>query len=406
MQADSLSAREAAEILGVKLETLYAYVSRGLLKSVPGERGRARRYLAADVEALRSRGRRSSSAASALRWGEPVLESGITAMTEDGPAYRGRLAAELAATDTPFESVAELLWTGTLPETRPAWPAPELHGMSSTIASLLPPGAPPSAQAPLLVAALAARDPGRFDIRPAAVLPRARALTRALALGLAVDADPGRTADVLAAPTVAESIVASLGCRGGAAACRALDRALVLLADHELNASTFAARIAASTHADVYACLQAGLATLSGPLHGAASDRVEALLSEIERPERAEHVLHERQRRGERIPGFGHPYYPKGDPRARLLLEAAWELGKRRELDCLDALVRSMELHGKPAPNVDVGIVGVRAALGMPKGAAAGLFSVARSAGWVAHVLEQYASGSPLRPRARYRPAP
>jgi citrate synthase len=183
-----------------------------------------------------------------------------------------------------------------------------------------------------------------------------------------------------------------------------VDAVLILLADHELNASTFAARVAASTQADVYAVVQAGLATLSGPLHGATSDRVEALIAEVSDPDQAERVVQERARRGERIPGFGHPFYGRaGDARAQVLLEIAWGLGRSTpEFEIVNAVISAMERASKPAPNVDAAAVALRAALGMPRGAVAGLFAVARTVGWVAHALEQVATGHLLRPRARY----
>jgi citrate synthase len=258
----------------------------------------------------------------------------------------------------------------------------------------------------VLVAVLGAADPGRFDTRPEAVLPRARGLIRALAAALALPFDPVRAEAASAEATVAGSVAVALGVPPRPGALAAIDRALVLLADHELNASTFAARVVASTRADVYAAVLAGLSTLSGPLHGAASDRVEALLAEIPSPEDAASVIHERDRMGERVPGFGHPYYPDGDPRAPLLIDAAFEVGLREPmLRRLGALADAMEAAGRPPPNVDVGIVALSAALRMPRGAASGLFAVARCAGWVAHVLEQYQAGFLMRPRARYTPA-
>ncbi len=399
-----LTAREAAERLGVKLPTLYAYVSRGLLRSVPGEGGRARRYLREDVEALRNRSRRAGARA-ALRWGDPVLETQISAMTAEGPVYRGHPAGSLAEADTPFEAVAELLWTGTLPAEPPRWPVldPDAVDLAS-VARLVPPGAPSAVWNPVLVGALAARDPGRFDTARGAVLARARQLVRLLTVGLALPHDPGRAEAVRSAPTIADAAILALGGSSHAAAVRAVDRTLVLLAEHELNASTFAARVTASTRADVYACVQSGLATLAGPLHGAVSEQVEALVAEAGRPERVETVIHERQRRGERIPGFGHGFYPEGDPRARPIFEAAWGLRRRsRVLRVVDALVSAMELARRPAPNVDAALVALRGALGRPRGAGAGLFAVARCAGWVAHALEQYETGHLLRPRARYR---
>jgi citrate synthase len=409
---DVLDARAAAEMLGVKVETLYAYVSRGLLSSREGGRGRARRYRRADVEALRQARGRRATAAGALRWGEPVLATAVSELTPEGPTYRSQLATRLAEEATPFESVAELLWSGTLPATRPRWPSLAPLPDLAALKRLVPPGAPATSWNPLLVGALAARDPGRFDARPEALLPRARQIVRALVVGLALPHDPSRAAAAAEAPTIAGAVALALGVRAGPAKRRAIDACLVLMAEHELNASTFAARVVASTRADVYGCVQAGLAALSGPLHGAASDQVEALLAEAESPERAEAAIHARAGRGERIPGFGHPYYKEGgDPRARVLVELATELGSgSRELRTMNALIGAMERAGRPPANVDAGAVALRAALGMPRGAVTGLFAVARSAGWVAHTLEQLQSGQLLRPRARYtgeqRPRP
>jgi citrate synthase len=399
-----LSAREAARRLGVKLPTLYAYVSRGLLRSLPGRAGRARRYLASDVDALRERGPSVRAAAGALRWGEPILESAITAMTPEGPAYRGRLAADLARGGASFEAAAELLWTGALPEAAPRWEPlalPELDG----VLPLLPAGAPHASVFPVLVAARAARDAGRFDTTPEGVLPRARGLIRLLAAGLALPRAPARARRAARAPRIAEVVARAFALDARPETIAAIDALLILLADHELNASTFAARVAASTHADVYAVVQAGLATLSGPLHGATSDRFEALLAEVGAPEHAERVVQERARRGERIPGFGHPFYgAAGDARARVLLELAWGLGSRApEVAIANAVIGAMERASKPPPNVDSAAVALRAALGMPPGAVAGLFAVGRAAGWVAHALEQVATGHLLRPRARYK---
>jgi citrate synthase len=399
-----VSAREAARLLGVKPATLYAYVSRGLLESVPAERGRARRYRRADLERLRAEGRRAGASA-ALRWGEPVLDSAITAMTQEGPEYRGRSALALAAADTPFEAVAELLWSGVLPAGRPLWPAGarELAGLGAFV----PEGTAPAAVQALVVAALAPLDAARFDLRTEAVLDRARRLIRTLAASLVyLRPEPGarQVREALAATSVAESAAIALGVGPRGRAVAAIDRVLVLLADHELNVSTFAARVAASAHADPYAAVLAGLAAFSGPLHGAASDRAEALVAEAEALGDAARVVHERERRGELMAGFGHPFYPSGDPRAALLLDTARALHARSKTAAAAfALIDAMAAAGRPAPNVDMAVVALRAALGLPRGAAAGLFAVGRCAGWIAHVLEQYAAGFLLRPRARYR---
>ncbi len=159
----------------------------------------------------------------------------------------------------------------------------------------------------------------------------------------------------------------------------------------------------ASTRADVFACVAAALAALSGPWHGAVSERVEALVAEADRPERARRVVHERFRRGEWVPGFGHPYYRGSDPRAAPLLETARKLAPQsRPVRTLLALVEAMEEAGRPGPNIDLGLVAIAAALRLPPGSAVGIFAVGRCAGWIAHVIEQYGDALPLRPRARY----
>lgn len=407
-----LGAREAAALLGVKLPTLYAYVSRGQLTSVPGS-GRARRYRRADLEALavrRGRGRGAPSAssvspaspprASPLRWGEPVLDSAITEVDPQGHRYRGQSALELAAAGTRFEDVAELLWTGSLPSEPVAWPRVDLPDLftTSAVSSLTDDETPPVARLALLVPALALGDPARYSSAPAALLPRGRVLIRAMAEALGGDPDPDLS--------VAQSLAHGLCPRRKATATSAFDLGLVLWADHELNVSSFAARVAASAGADLYSCVSAGLAALSGPRHGGACDQIEALLEEIRRPARAEDVLNDRARRGEPLPGFDHPLYPVGDPRAPPLLAVARELGGRApRLRLVEALVDAQRARGHE-PTIDVGFVALCAALRLRPGSAPGLVAVGRAAGWVAHVIEQYEAGFLIRPRARYRSRP
>ena len=187
-----------------------------------------------------------------------------------------------------------------------------------------------------------------------------------------------------------------------------LDAALVLLADHELAASTVAARVAASVRADPYAVVSAGLATVSGTLHGGASLGIEALLDEIDRPERAATVVGDRLRRGERLRGFGHRLYPDGDPRAGFLLARlrATAAGSPR-MAVVDALLEATTRRGLPEPNVDLALAALAHVTAMTRGAAEAIFAVARTAGWIAHALEEYDRNTPIRPRAVYTgPAP
>jgi citrate synthase len=208
---------------------------------------------------------------------------------------------------------------------------------------------------------------------------------------------------------VAELVIAALGGNLDPVSVEIVDRTLILCADHELNASTFAARVAASTGADLYACLGAALHTLSGPRHGGASARVEALLGEIGSPDRVANALRERHARGEAVPGFGQLLYPQGDPRGRVLFQlaerATSSARRRSQYDCLIALKKAMQRAGHPGPNLDAGLVAITCALGLPQGSAAALFAIGRIPGWVAHTLEQRSQHYILRPRARYVPA-
>jgi citrate synthase len=416
-QDEFLSAREAADLLGVKLPTVYAYTSRGLIQSVPGGKGRSRRYRRSDLERLcarrDARAGHGPVAAAALRQGEPVMDSAITMISlERGPLYRGRAAIDLAREGRSFEWVAEGLWSGDWRSDRPEprnWQPEGLGFELEGLLRVLPARVGPLSVMSVVISLLAARDPGRFSWHTDAVLPRARGLLRravaVLALGRA-DVEPAvAIAASLAAPDLALAIGAAFSRELADEEQAALNRALVLAADHELNASTFAARVVASTGADVYGCLSAALAALSGPRHGGAADRVEALLLEAGPPDRVEQVVHDRQRRGEVIEGFAHPIYaPRADPRGTLLIEIARDLrGSSPEVQSVLALVDAMQQGGFGGPSIDVGLVAVARALALPTGSATALFAVGRTVGWVAHSLEQYEAGYLLRPRARYR---
>jgi citrate synthase len=406
-----LSGTEAAAFLGVKRETLYAYASRGLVRSEPGAGGRGRRYRREDLVRLKARSDARAGhgpvAAGALRWGEPVLESALTAIDGGEPRYRGYSAVQLAETTT-YEAVAELLWTGTLPSEPPAWRADGLGVRAAPLGALLPERVHPLAALALAVPAIAVGDPARYAATPEADRARARGLILRMAafLGFA-GGGASRAKEAVTAGSVARAALIGLGVRATPKAERALDRALTLCADHELNASSFTVRVAASARADLYACMSAGLAAISGPKHGGSCDRVEALVAEVGRPERARAVIEDRARRGEDLPGFGHPLYPAGDPRASSLLRSAEEIAPRSpHLGTLSAMCAVMRDLGREPPTVDVGLVGLALALGLPPGSAAAIFALGRTAGWAAHAFEQREAGFLLRPRARYTGPP
>lgn len=396
MKRPHLNAAEAAERLGVTIPTLYAYVSRGLVRSERTEGARERRYRAEDVAALgeRKQGRKDPRqvAEAALHWGLPVLDSAITLMADGRLYYRGRDVMELATTAT-IEQVAGLLWTGSLEHSladgpvrlpRPVWDA----FLAATT------GLPPAERMQTILPIVEAHDPIACDLRPEAV---ARAGARILRL-LAAVAVGRRPSDQGVARTLASGWAPA-----GRHAEGLLQAALVLWADHELNPSTFTARCAASAGATPYAVVAAGLAAFRGFRHGRACERVEALFDEVGQPRRARGALEARLRRGEILPGFGHPLYPRGDPRAATLLElVAKHRPSSRGALFGRALVESVaELVGVH-PNIDFALVCLRRALELPAGAGVALIALGRSVGWIAHAIEQYQDERLIRPRARY----
>ena len=401
--ATGLSGRDAADLLGVKRETLYAYVSRGLVRSERAHGKAGHRYRRDDLLRLKARSDARAGhgavAAGALRWGEPVLPSAVSTIDARGPIYRGHRATLLAA-GHPFESVAELLWSGTLPVARPAWSADGLGVRTSALAALLPEDARPLTTLSLAVPALAAGDRSSVGMSTAAA--RTLILRMAALLGFA-QGGPVRARAAAQAGGVAEAALLGFGAEPTEESVRAVNQLLVLLADHELNVSTFTVRVAASAGADLYACVCAGLASLSGTQHGGVCDRVEEVVAAIGRARSVRAVIAACERQGEEIPGFGHPLYPAADPRAEALLASAMTLGKRNErVSVLCELVKAMRSLRREPPSCDVGLVALASALRLPPGSATALFALARTAGWIAHAMEQRAAGFLLRPRARY----
>ncbi|RKH22362.1 helix-turn-helix domain-containing protein [Corallococcus sp. CA041A] len=437
VEEELLRAEEAAALLGVKRATLYTYVSRGLVRCVPEKGTKENRYLRADVERLKTRhdarAGHAAVASGALRWGEPVIDSSVSRISEEGLSYRGHDAVELATRGHRFEAVAELLWTGHLSLESTTWPAPEApwdnagsteppvrgkrqsasERVASTprdallvsptaLAAMLPRDTPPLSALAALVPLIAASDAGRFAAPVEQDMLRARRIIRHLGAWVCVAQAPSRVSRALKEPTVAASLATAWDAKPKRTA-ELINLALVLCADHELNTSTFAARVTASSGADLYACISAALAAISGHRHGGACDRVEALIAEVGRPERAAQVVHGRLRRGEAVTGFGHRLYLKGDPRTPPLVAAASSVKPEApKVRVARAVMDTMRDAGHPPPSLDWGLVMLADALGLPSGAATVLFSLGRTAGWVAHVLEQREQGHLLRPRARY----
>jgi citrate synthase len=404
-----LTAAQVAERLGVRRETVYAYVSRGLLRSQPGPGPRQRLYPREDVERLEARvelHRTPERAAQrTLSWGTPVLDSEITLIADGSFHYRGHDAVALAR-ERRFEEVCGLLWQGSLeaPAGLDGRIEPLPREVRTTLRRL---GARhPAEWFQLAIRLLAASDAGAGDLRPHAVCARAARIVGALAMTLGAPAQP-------VAGGVARALRRGIA-RGRPEAEPILERALILCADHELNVSSFTARCVASAGSSPWDVVAAGLSALRGFRHGGASDRVGLLFAEAgvpaldeasaPSPSRAavRRALDEWLARGERIPGFGHPLYPGGDPRWGSLLQAMEEVwGSRRELDGVRRIAEAGAEMAGDLPNVDLALGSIARLLAVRSGGWA-IFALGRSAGWIAHALEQYAQASLIRPRARY----
>jgi citrate synthase len=428
-QARMFTAAEAANHLGVKLGTLYAYVSRGWLKSYRRRVGRQALYRRADIEALRGlvapeRGRRARSLPDASSWvtvaqpvrgaaegpapGVIVTESAVSSIVDGRLAYRGYPIEEVIEHAT-FEEVCLLLWNGERPSTEAAaelrdeiasakMPAPV-----ATAIAAMGEDAPPLLRLSAMMPSLAAweRRGEKLD-RPA----RAKLIISMLPLPLT---RKGR-AQADGEGGMAERLLRNVAGAGGADfEIDAMNRVLVACAEHELNASTFAARVVASTGADLYASILAALCSLSGPIHGGACDRIEEMFAELDRGVRLEECLALFGREHRLPPGFGHAIYPEGDPRAVLLKQTALTIARRKGRKLYETALKVEQAVFKRErlrPNLDFYLTVCARMLGFPLGSPAAIFAVGRGAGWIAHALEQYENNRLIRPRMRYRGVP
>ncbi|QFU15875.1 citrate synthase family protein [Microvirga thermotolerans] len=361
---DLTSAGDAAGRLGISRASLYAYVSRGLIRSFASPHDpRQRLYALDDVEALAERKARfrrpAVAAATALDWGLPVLETSIARIKDGRLFYRERDAVALARTAT-LEETALLLIGGLDPQAFDS-PSPLVKDLAKDLPG---PAFGPHAFVAQAIRLLSAPAPKETRAAEVATILR---LVAAAGSG----ADPGT-----------EPIHRHLAAAWGAPrACEPIRRALVLSADHELSSSAFAVRVTASTGATLRNAVIAGLAALSGPHHGGMIERVRHFL---EAP------------RTSPAPGFRHRLYPDGDPRAQALLEDAPLLAS-------DATtLRAVESATGERPSIDMALAMMERAYGLPAGAAFVLFAVGRTAGWLAHAIEQRGQATLIRPRARY----
>lgn len=387
---DWLSSTEAATRLGVKRATLYSYVSRGLLQRVVDEDGRSSRFNPEDIVRLRSRSNRRGEDEVGV-----LVSTGITEVSDGELRVRGRNLISLSS-EARFEEAADWLWDS---ESNGQWPRfGEAEDVARCVQDLLPDTTPMIDRLRVAVSVASATDPLRSSLSTASI----RAVGRRV-IGVMVDSLPlvaeQRDGDL------AERLWSRLAPGRSNARQRAvLNRALVLLLDHGLASSTLGVRVAASVRADPYSAVAAGLGILGGRLHGAASAPVHKIFEDAAMSGDPARALGDAQRLTGRTPGFGHSIYRRNDPRCSALMESVAGAWASHEHLPLVLTVQSLATERTDAPaTVDFALGAMTFLAGMGPEAGEAVFAIARTAGWIAHALEEY-DQDPLRFRfqARY----
>jgi citrate synthase len=397
-----MTARQAASALGISPATLYSYVSRGMLRSerVPGD-PRIRHYPEEDVrrivERKEFRKNPAKAAARGLHWGSPVLESSLTLINQGRLFYRGNDAIEMAQHAT-VEEVASLLWTGDSSQASQLFTRESLKLPRKTLAPFNKNSdLGPIGRCQQVLSLVGASDLSAPNLTAAAVAKTGARILRLLF-------------SVVCRTSVSTPLDAALARKWmpkRIPSARAIRAALILCADHELNVSAFTARCIASAQATPYEVVVGALAAFSGRRHGGASEDIEDLFREAEETRQYRRLLARHLRKFGYIPGFGHPLYPDGDPRGRLLISLAETQGRRSAFAFADELIHAARVLTGEHPNLDFGLVTLTRAFDLPSEAPTALFALGRTIGWIAHAIEQYAASELIRPRANYvGPAP
>jgi len=390
----TLSATEAAAELGVSTATLYAYVSRGQIRSVSSETDRReKRYLVDDVERIKSRrlSRRPTAPGSSPAW---MLETSLTDIRDGTMSYRGIDVTTLVRNSS-VGDVAALLWTGD------AKRASQLFSSRAKIPSSwasLTKGVdelPPAERLQILLIAAAEEDPSAWDLRPAAA-----ARTGSAILQIITEAIAGKSFE--ASLGISEGL-GSAWAPGSSKAVDLIRAGLILAADRELDLPSFTARAIAAAGSTPYASVAGALSAFRGVRHGGLLARIEALLTEVSRPGDAVPVIRGRLERGERVPGFGHQTFPDVDPRAETLLgmlDAASKETKdwTRASRLIDAANELLDER----PTFEFALTAVSHAMKLPAEAPSVILAIGRSIGWIAHTIEEYANSQVEAPPTRY----
>lgn len=406
-----LTAQEASDLLGIKLATLYTYVSRGLLRPVRHPHRKENRYQRDDVDGLKVRSSarqgHGAVAANAMRWGQPVMDTGISEISDDGPRYRGHLASDLVRHPGVFENVAELLWTGVLTDSPHAWPVEPPHvDLGRALDGMLQQGRerPRMMRVFSIVATALGGGTLAEELRSGFIERYSRQMLFAFSGACGVLGPQSRFVMPEGERPLAQHILRALGSPGTPQAEHAVNAALILGADHELSSGTFSARIAASTGSTLHASIVAAQATQQGIVLAGGADAAEEFIGSIGSLDALDIRLAEAERRRERLAGFGLTIYPDGDPRAAFLIDLAQRTapGSARA-DLAYRFVERVRDRLGMHPNIELGLVVLCIAWGLPARTPCALWGISRTAGWIAHVIEQRLAGFTIRPRGLYQ---
>lgn len=409
-RAEYLTAKETIQLLDIKLQTLYAYVSRGLIRSASQPGKKARMYLRTDVERVLARAMARSGhgpvAADAMNHGQAIIPTSITEITPEGPWYRGKLATALARDATPFEAVAELLWTGVWNPQSPCW---TLANPPTDFIRMVDSFAHASDHHPLLeVFALAILHLGLGHrmrgkrLGDANLYDEARQIIGVLVGCCGLASAQRRYVPLTRGQRIADGLLRALGGQAGRDNSDAMCALLAMLADHELSPGTLSVRVAASGGATLHGCIASALCASSGLNVAHVFDHSYDFLATASSKAGLLKQAVLRHDQGKPIPGFSHPLYPQGDPRATMLVEFIRSRRPTRQLlavcDFIAEVERMTGLHARH----ELPMVALTRDMGLPKQASSAIFLVSRTAGWVAHIEEQRMAGQLLRPRARF----
>jgi citrate synthase len=412
-ESDYVTRAQAITLLGIKAATLYTYVSRGWIRRVPHADNKQSLYFKEDIEKIRARSdaRRQEGvvAAGAMQYGgEPVIPTAITELTPSGQRYRNRSAIDLAKGGIPFESTAELLWSGIWIDEPIVWkiePLPsEFLQLANSLRTLRPQANIHEIFSIMTLALGKSRGSLSDRIRHGSTaILSARQLIQAMTGCLGFLSKKQAYRPPRDGESIAQALARSLGLAPAREVLQLLNAALTLSADHELNPAALTARIAASSEADIHSCIAAAICTHSGERTAKACDRLEDFFSSATTRSQLLKKMTVLEKTAHPIPGFNHPLYPKGDPRAICLLEIIKQtLPHTRQLGEIYRFLDEAAARLHAYPRIKVAIVIMAIALDLPAGSAAGIYTFGRTAGWVAHVMEQRLSGFLIRPRAKY----